>query len=59
MGAIPPLLLKVEVKVIFDELIKEKEKVNISSGDPGAGVELSSKDLIDLIHPSIGDVVED
>lgn len=58
MGAIPPLLLKTEIKIVFDRLITETEKVNISSGNPSAGLELSPKDLISITNPVIGNVSE-
>lgn len=56
MGAIPPLLLKTQVPIIFDNEIMKKEKVNISSGDPKAGLELSPKDLVSLINPRLGEI---
>ena len=54
MGAIPPLLLKTEVPILFDNAIMKKDKVNISSGDPKAGLELNPRDLISLIKPRFG-----
>ncbi len=56
MGAIPPLLLKTEVPIIFDNTIMKKDKVNISSGDPKAGLELNLKDLTLLIKPIWGNI---
>jgi Cys-tRNA(Pro) deacylase len=47
-GAVNPLALPAEVPVIFDEAISRCSKVNISSGDPMAGLELDAHDLIDL-----------
>ena len=58
MGAIPPLLLKTDITVLFDNEITKKEKVNISSGDPRGGIELSAKDLILLAKPILGDIVK-
>ncbi len=49
LGAIPPLLLKVTIPILFDNTILKKEKVNISSGNPLAGIELDSKTLINLV----------
>jgi prolyl-tRNA editing enzyme YbaK/EbsC (Cys-tRNA(Pro) deacylase) len=49
MGAIPPLLLKTPVLIIMDEDITRKEKVNISSGDPSAGLELKTKDMLSVL----------
>jgi len=54
-GAIPPLLLKTKIPILFDNEIMRKEKVNISSGDPRAGLELDPKDLVLLIKPKFGD----
>lgn len=58
LGAIPPLLLKTDVSVVFDNAIMKKEKVNISSGDPKAGIELKSSDLVLLIKPRFGNISE-
>lgn len=55
-GAIPPLLLKTDIPAIFDNKIMEKEKVNISSGDPSAGLELSPKDLVSFVDMKLGDI---
>lgn len=58
MGAIPPLLLKTKVPILFDNAIMKKDKVNISSGDPRAGLELNPRDLIPLIKPSFGNITK-
>lgn len=55
-GAIPPLLLKSWMPIIFDNEITKKEKVNISSGGPLAGIELKTIDLIALIKPKFGNI---
>jgi Cys-tRNA(Pro) deacylase len=47
-GAVAPLGLPVDVAVVFDEAIGRCEWVNISSGDPMAGLELRPQDLIRL-----------
>lgn len=47
-GAIAPLSLPEDVPVIFDHAIARCQKVNISSGDPMAGLELDPHDLIRL-----------
>lgn len=57
IGAIPPLLLKTEIPIIFDNGIIKKDEINISSGDPKEGLELSSKDLIKLVKPIFGNIV--
>ncbi len=54
MGAIPPLLLKTPVLVVFDAGISKKEKVNISSGNARAGIELRASDLAKLANPLVG-----
>ncbi len=58
MGALPPLLLKEDIPIIFDGGIMGKEKVNISSGDPRMGLELNSEALISIIKPKFGDVTK-
>ena len=45
-GTVAPLGLPDSVPVIFDEAITRCQKVNISSGDPVAGLELNAQDLI-------------
>jgi len=45
-GAVAPLALPRDVPVVFDIAIERLPKVNISSGDPMAGLELSPQDLI-------------
>ena len=47
-GAVAPLCLPEYIPVVFDESIAQCKKVNISSGDPMAGIELDSNDLIRL-----------
>ncbi len=59
MGAIPPLLLKKEMPIIFDQSIQLLEKCNISSGDPRAGIELSTQDLISLADPWFGYILKE
>jgi prolyl-tRNA editing enzyme YbaK/EbsC (Cys-tRNA(Pro) deacylase) len=44
-GAVAPLCLPAEVPVVFDQAIARCTKVNISSGDPLLGLELSQQDL--------------
>lgn len=45
-GAVAPLGLPEDILVIFDQGITLCEKVNISSGDPMAGLELDPRELI-------------
>jgi prolyl-tRNA editing enzyme YbaK/EbsC (Cys-tRNA(Pro) deacylase) len=45
-GAVAPLALPAGVPVVFDAAIERLPRVNISSGDPMAGLELTPHDLI-------------
>ncbi len=56
-GAVAPLCLPEAVPVIFDEAIARCRKVNISSGDPMAGLELSPDDLIRLAGAQLASIV--
>lgn len=47
-GAVAPLCLPPQVPVVFDHSIAACQNVNISSGDPLAGLELKPGDLIRL-----------
>ncbi|HSG18305.1 MAG TPA: YbaK/EbsC family protein [Anaerolineae bacterium] len=47
-GAVAPVCLPEDVPVIFDEAIGRCKMVNISSGDPLAGLELDPQDLISV-----------
>jgi prolyl-tRNA editing enzyme YbaK/EbsC (Cys-tRNA(Pro) deacylase) len=47
-GSISPLCLPEHIPVVIDEAIAHCTKVNISSGDPMAGLELAAPDLIRL-----------
>lgn len=58
-GAVTPLGLPGDVPVLFDEAIAACEKVNISSGDPLAGIELTSRDLIRLSNAQLAPIAED
>ena len=57
-GAVTPLGLDENVPVIFDEAIARCLKVNISSGDPRAGLELDPKDLITLAKARLAPIAE-
>jgi Cys-tRNA(Pro)/Cys-tRNA(Cys) deacylase len=57
-GAVTPLCLPDEVPVLFDEAIARCEKVNISSGDPMAGLELDPQDLIKLARARLASIAE-
>ncbi len=47
-GAVAPLLLPAEVPVVMDAKIRSLSRVNISTGDPLAGLELAAHDLVRL-----------
>lgn len=57
-GAVAPLCLPEDVAVIFDESIADLPKVNISSGDPLAGIELETDDLIRLTGAQLAPIRE-
>ncbi len=57
-GAVAPLCLPDDVPVLFDEIIARCQKVNISSGDPMAGLELDPQDLIRLAAAQIAPIAE-
>ncbi|KAA3663348.1 MAG: hypothetical protein DWQ04_10930 [Chloroflexi bacterium] len=57
-GAVAPLCLPDNVPVIFDEAIATCTNVNISSGDPMAGIELKPADLIRLANATLAPIVE-
>ena len=55
-GAVAPLCLPDEVPVVFDRAIVDCPKVNISSGDPMAGLELDTQALIELSAATIASI---
>jgi Ala-tRNA(Pro) deacylase len=55
-GAVNPLCLPDDVPVIFDTLIADCPQVNISSGDPMAGLELNPQDLIRLAQARLAPI---
>ncbi len=57
-GAVAPLCLPDNVPVMFDDTIARCQKVNISSGDPMAGLELDPQDLIRLAAAQIASIAE-
>jgi len=58
MGAVSPLGLPDGVPVIFDRAIARCARVNISSGDPLAGLELDPADLIQLARARLADIAK-
>lgn len=57
-GAVSPLCLPAAIPVVFDHSISHCAKVNISSGDPMAGLELDTADLIRLAKGLLGSIAE-
>ena len=55
-GAVAPLALPADVPVVFDAAIPHAGEVNVSSGDPMAGLELAAADLIRLARPLIAPI---
>lgn len=57
VGAISPLIFPEGAKFYIDPTILEEELVDISSGDPFAGVELLSKDLVEIIGGKVCEII--
>jgi Cys-tRNA(Pro) deacylase len=57
-GAVAPLCLPEDVPVVFDETIGGLKQVNISSGDPMAGLELRPQDLIRLAKATLAPIAK-
>ena len=57
-GAVAPLGLPEDVPVIFDEGITLCKKVNISSGDPMAGLELDPRELVSISGAQLAQISE-
>lgn len=57
-GAVAPLCLPPNVPVVFDASIAGCAKVNISSGDPMAGLELLPGDLIRLAGAKLAAIAD-
>jgi len=55
-GAVAPLGLVNDIPVLFDQGIAKCEKVNISSGDPMAGVELATEDLFRVARAQLAQI---
>ena len=52
-GAVSPLGMRRKLPIIMDERLLDEEFVDISSGQPDAGIELRSKDLLDLTNATL------
>jgi prolyl-tRNA editing enzyme YbaK/EbsC (Cys-tRNA(Pro) deacylase) len=57
-GAVAPVGLPEEVPVIFDEPIASLNQINISSGDPMAGLELDPSVLISISGAQLATISE-
>ena len=57
-GAVAPLGLPADIPVIFDQAIAGLNHVNISSGDPMAGLELDTGDLIAISGAQLAPISE-
>ncbi|SMY36329.1 Cys-tRNA(Pro)/Cys-tRNA(Cys) deacylase YbaK [Photobacterium andalusiense] len=59
IGTVAPLGLKRPLVIVFDNAIAAIEKVNISSGDRMAGIEIATDDLLILCDPLLADICRD
>jgi len=57
-GAVAPLCLAADIPVFFDVALAALSKVNISSGDPMAGLELAADDLTRLSKATLSPITE-
>ena len=57
-GAVAPLCLPNGMPIVFDESIANCNNVNISSGDPMAGLELKAQDLIKLSGAQFAPIIK-
>ncbi|KJY91021.1 regulatory protein [Vibrio neptunius] len=56
IGTVTPLLLPVEMPIIFDRRLLNEETVTISSGSNMAGIALQRDELIRLCNPILADI---
>jgi len=57
VGAMSPFQFLGKARVLLDPTVLEEEVVDISSGDPLAGIELASKDLLLLTNADQSDII--
>ncbi|HXA55344.1 MAG TPA: YbaK/EbsC family protein [Solirubrobacteraceae bacterium] len=57
IGAISPIQFLGKAPIFMDPTVLEEELVDISSGDPLAGVELASKELCEFLKAEIADII--
>lgn len=58
-GAVAPVGLPANIPVLFDQGIADCKKVNISSGDPMAGLELGTEDLFRVANAQLAQIAAD
>ncbi|MEC6798975.1 YbaK/EbsC family protein [Photobacterium sp. S4TG1] len=59
IGTVAPIGLKRPLVIVFDSAITTIERVNISSGDRMAGIEIATDDLLILCDPMVADICRD
>ncbi len=59
VGAISPTQFYGHAQFYMDQTVLMEEEVDISSGDPRAGVELSSRDLAEVLNATCCDIISD
>ena len=58
-GAVAPVGLPDDIPILFDQRIADCNKVNISSGDPMAGLELATEDLFRVAKAQLAQIAAD
>lgn len=59
VGAISPIQFLGRAKFFLDKTVLLEDVIDISSGSPEAGVELKTSDLVNLLKPTICDIISD
>ena len=58
VGGISPFGSKRSLKIYMDQSLSDHDEIAINGGGRGIIVSLSSKDLIDVLKPTVGDISE-
>jgi prolyl-tRNA editing enzyme YbaK/EbsC (Cys-tRNA(Pro) deacylase) len=58
-GAVAPVGLPADIPILFDQGIADCKMVNISSGDPMAGLELATEDLFRVAEAQLAQIAAD
>jgi Cys-tRNA(Pro) deacylase len=59
VGAVTPVgIRRKNMPIFFEQSILEEEYVGISSGDPNAGIELRSSDLLSILNATLVDLLQ-